>query len=158
MKSLPKDLGAIYDQILQRIDEREMSSAKVILQWLILGKRPLETKELAIVLTFDQPSGSFDSRLQLPQIDDIIQLCSSLVIKTYGDTVQLAHASVKEYFLCNTWKIGLPDVTFVRQLRNSRLQRYRRFLKGVPALNDKRSIRGSYRLIRQAGLNDNEID
>ena len=49
-------------------------------------------------------------------------------------------------------------VTFVRQLRNSRLQRYRRFLKGVLALNDKRSIRGSYRLIRQAGLNDNEID
>src|SRR6266550_7272022 len=49
-------------------------------------------------------------------------------------------------------------VTFVCQLRNSRLQRYRRFLKGVPALNDKRSVRGSYRLIRQAGLNDNEID
>ncbi len=33
-------------------------------------------------------------------------------------------------------------VTFVRQLCNSRLQRYRRFLKGVPALNDKRSIEG----------------
>ena len=49
-------------------------------------------------------------------------------------------------------------VTFIRQLRNSRLQRYRRFLKGVPALNDKRSMRGSYRLIRQAVLNDNEID
>src|SRR6266550_9216762 len=49
-------------------------------------------------------------------------------------------------------------VTFVRQLRNSRLQRYRRFLKGVLALNDKRSVRGSYRLIRQAGLNDNKID
>ncbi len=49
-------------------------------------------------------------------------------------------------------------VTFVRRLRNSRLQRYRRFLKGVPALNDKRSVRESYRLIRQAGLNDNEID
>ncbi len=47
---------------------------------------------------------------------------------------------------------------FVRQLRNSRLQRYHRFLKGVLALNDKRSIRGSYQLIRQAGLNDNKID
>src|SRR6266550_8019282 len=32
--------------------------------------------------------------------------------------------------------LDLPglNVTFVRQLRNSRLQRYRRFLKGVPAL------------------------
>ncbi len=34
-------------------------------------------------------------------------------------------------------------VTFVRQLHNSKLQRYCRFLKGVPALNDKRSVRGS---------------
>ncbi|KAF8345390.1 hypothetical protein F5887DRAFT_1282634 [Amanita rubescens] len=109
LKSLPKNLGAIYDQILQRIDEREMSSAKVILQWLILGKQPLTTEELAVVLTFDPSTGSFDPRLQLPDLDDIIQLCSSLVIKTYGDRVQLAHASVKEYFLCNTWKIGLPD-------------------------------------------------
>ena len=49
-------------------------------------------------------------------------------------------------------------VMFVHQLCNSRLQRYRRFLKGVPALNDKRSVKGDYRLIRQAGLNDNEID
>ena len=33
-------------------------------------------------------------------------------------------------------------VTFIHQLHNSRLQRYHRFLKGVPALNDKRSVRG----------------
>ncbi len=53
----------------------------------------------------------------------------------------------------------IPETHIVEEhLRNSRLQRYRRFLKGVPALNDKRSIRGSYRLIRQAGLNDNKID
>ncbi len=49
-------------------------------------------------------------------------------------------------------------VMFIRQLCNSRLQRYCRFLKGVLALNDKRSVRGSYRLICQVGLNDNEID
>ena len=33
-------------------------------------------------------------------------------------------------------------VTFVRQLRNSRLQRHCRFLKGILALNDKRSMEG----------------
>ncbi len=62
---------------------------------------------------------------------------------------------------CKSYKFGEESsfiVTFIRQPCNSRLQRYRRFLKGVPALNDKRSIRGSYRLIRQVGLNDNKID
>src|SRR6266576_5839906 len=46
-----------------------------------------------------------------------------------------------------------PDVvTFVRQLRNSRLQRYRRFLKGVPALNDKRSVRGKLSINPSSGF------
>jgi len=43
-------------------------------------------------------------------------------------------------------------VTFVRQLRNSRLQRYRKFLKGVPALNDKRSVRGWLSINPSSGL------
>ncbi len=43
-------------------------------------------------------------------------------------------------------------VTFVRQLHNSRLQRQRRFLKGVPALNDKRSVRGRLSINPSSGL------
>ncbi len=45
---------------------------------------------------------------------------------------------------CESYKFGEESsfiVMFVRQLRNSRLQRFRRFLKGVPAFNDKRSVR-----------------
>src|SRR6266576_4243432 len=44
------------------------------------------------------------------------------------------------------------DVTFICQLRNSRLQRYRWFLKGVPALNDKRSVRGKLSINPSSGL------
>ena len=97
LKCLPKDLEAIYDQILERIEEREMPSAKVILQWLVLGMSPLSPEELCIVVTFDGSSGNFDSGLALAHPDDVIQLCSSLVIKAADNTVQLAHASVKEY-------------------------------------------------------------
>jgi len=43
-------------------------------------------------------------------------------------------------------------VTFVRQLCNLRLQRYRRFLKGVLALNDKRSVRGRLSINPSSGL------
>ncbi len=50
------------------------------------------------------------------------------------------HGSIDCYD--NSPIVTTVDVTFVCQLCNSRLQRHRRFLKGVPALNDKRSIRG----------------
>ncbi len=109
LKSLPKDLETTYDQILQRIDEKQMPIAKVILQWLILGMRPLELEELAIVVTFDASSGNFDSNLGLAHPDDVIHVCSSLVIKTAHNTVQLAHASVKEYFLHKPRKVGLES-------------------------------------------------
>ena len=61
LKSLQKDLETTYDQILQRIDEKQIPFAKAILQWLILGMRPLGFEELAIVVTFDASSGNFPS-------------------------------------------------------------------------------------------------
>ena len=106
LKSLPKDLKSTYNEIVQRIDEREMPIAKVILQWLVFGMRPLTVEQLAIIVAFDSATGTFDFGLQLTHPDDIIQLCSSLVMQTANKEVQLAHASVKEYFL---EKNGLLD-------------------------------------------------
>ncbi len=110
LKSLPKDLETTYDQILQRIDEKQIPVAEVILQWLLLGMRPLELEELTIVVTFNASNGNFDPNLALPHPDDIIHMCSSLVIKTADNKVQLAHASVKEYFLHKPRRVALSDV------------------------------------------------
>ena len=110
LNSLPKDLESTYDQIVDRIDRREMPAATVILQWLVLGMSPLTLKELAIVVTFDKSSCNFDSSLGLAHPNDVVQLCSSLVIQAADDTVQLAHASVKEYFLRKPRKIALSDI------------------------------------------------
>ncbi|KAF8333766.1 ankyrin repeat-containing domain protein [Amanita rubescens] len=109
-KSLPKDLETTYDRILQRINEKQVPFAKVILQWLMLVMRPMGPEELAFVLTFDASSGSFDSNLGLAHPHDVIHMCSSLVIKTADKKAQLAHASVKEYFLHKPRQIALPDV------------------------------------------------
>jgi hypothetical protein len=105
LKSLPKDLEMTYDQILQRINEKEISSAQIILQWLVLGMSPLTLQQLAVIVTFNPSSGQFDSSLGLLHPDDVIQLCYSLVIKAADGTAQLAHASVKEYFLAKPRKI-----------------------------------------------------
>ncbi|KAF8327071.1 hypothetical protein F5887DRAFT_1084004 [Amanita rubescens] len=82
LECLPKDLETTYDQILQRIDEST-----------------IEDRGLATVSTFDSSEGTYDPYLALAHPDDVIQVCSSLVTKTDDKTVQLAHASVKEYFL-----------------------------------------------------------
>ena len=99
LKSLPRDLETTYDQIIQRINEKEIPSAQVILQWLVFGMSPLTPEDLAVIVTFNPSSGQFDSSLGLVHPDDVIQLCYSLVIKAANGTVQLAHASVKEYFI-----------------------------------------------------------
>ncbi|KAF8334571.1 ankyrin repeat-containing domain protein [Amanita rubescens] len=110
LKSLPKDLETTYDQILQRIHKKAMSSAKVILLWLALGMRSFTQEQLAIVVTFDPSNGTFDSRLGLPSPDDVLQVCSSLIMKTSYNTVRLAHATVREYLINNPGKIGLSDL------------------------------------------------
>ena len=106
LECLPKDLEATYDQVLQRMDEYIMPCAKLLLLWLVLAMRPLRLEELAIVATFNPSGGEYDSNLALSHPDDVIQVCSSLVTKDDKGTVQLAHASVKEYFLAKprVWK------------------------------------------------------
>jgi len=112
LKSLPKNLESVYDQILQRIDKKEIAFAKVILQWLLLGMRIFTVEELAIVLTFDQFSETFDISLEVSHAENVIHLCHSLVMKATSNMVQLAHASVKEHLLHKPRKISLPDVQF----------------------------------------------
>ena len=112
LTSLPKDLEDIYDQILQRIHRNKISSVNILLTWLIFGMCPLRLEELAVVMTFNPTNGTFDTGLELPHPDDIIQLCSSLVTKTNHNTVVLAHASVKEYFLSRPRRWGKGITAF----------------------------------------------
>ncbi|KAF8324400.1 ankyrin repeat-containing domain protein [Amanita rubescens] len=79
-------------------------------KWLVLGMRPLTPEQLATAVTFDPSSGNFDPSLRLACPAEVLEMCSSLVIKTASDTVQLAHASVLEYFVQKPNKIGLSDL------------------------------------------------
>ncbi|KAF8308457.1 hypothetical protein F5887DRAFT_912384 [Amanita rubescens] len=46
----------------------------------------------------------------LPCPDNVLQVCSSLIMKTSDNTVKLAHATVREYLINNPGKIGLSDL------------------------------------------------
>ena len=99
LKRLPKTLEDIYDQILQSINERVALNVKVLLQWMVFAIRPLKLYELAVVIAFDPDTAEFDSSLGLAFLDDVLAMCSSLVTRADADTIVLAHASVREYFL-----------------------------------------------------------
>ena len=97
LESLPETLEATYDQILSRITPADASDAAKLLLWLAFAKKPLHVDCLAIVVEFDVSSEDFDPIAKLSSSEDVLRICSSLVAKMSDNTVQLAHASVKEY-------------------------------------------------------------
>jgi hypothetical protein len=91
---------------LQRIDERDALNVKALLQWIVFAIRPLTLYELADVVAFGPDTAEFDFSSGLAFLHDVLEMCSSLVTRADADTVVLAHASVKEYFLEKPRSIG----------------------------------------------------
>ncbi|KAF8343244.1 ankyrin repeat-containing domain protein, partial [Amanita rubescens] len=106
LNGLPTTLNSIYDQILTRIEEADAMNAMKLLLWLTFSERPIHIEDLAIILEFDVESQQFDVDAKLHYPDDVLKICSSLVTKMEDETVQFAHASVKEYFQSDKRKIG----------------------------------------------------
>ncbi|KAF8344401.1 ankyrin repeat-containing domain protein [Amanita rubescens] len=97
---LPNTLETTYDQILSRISTADASDAMKLLLWLTFAEHPLHIDYLALIVEFDMEDKTFNSSTRgLSSPDDILIICSSLVTKMDDNTVQLAHASVKQYIL-----------------------------------------------------------
>ncbi|KAF8328492.1 ankyrin repeat-containing domain protein [Amanita rubescens] len=106
LNGLPTTLESTYDQILTRIEEADAMNAMKLLLWLTFSERPIHVEDLALILEFDVESQQFDVDAKLDYPDDVLKICSSLVTKMKDETVQFAHASIKEYFESNKRKIG----------------------------------------------------
>ncbi len=70
-----------------------------LLLWLTFAEHPLHIDYLADIVKFDMDDKAFNSSASLSSPDDVLVICSSLVTKMDDHTVQLAHASVKQYIL-----------------------------------------------------------
>jgi hypothetical protein len=90
-----------------------------VLQWLAYSARPLQIDELAEVIEVDMEGDlRFDPDMRLPDPQDILIICSSLVTtavsKTENDNgttseiieLRLAHFSVKEYLFSDRVRIA----------------------------------------------------
>ena len=106
LNGLPTTLNSTYDQILTRIEDADAINAMKLLLWLTFSERPIHVEDMALILEYDEQSKQFhvDAKLHYP--DDVLKICSSLIIKMEDETVQFAHASIKEYFQSDKRKIG----------------------------------------------------
>ncbi|KAF7975428.1 hypothetical protein HWV62_9551 [Athelia sp. TMB] len=99
LASLPKGLDETYARIFSGSEHPDY--LQTLLKWLVFCKRPMTVTELAEILAVDFSGGGPplykpDRRYKRPA--DILGICYGLVTEFEG-TVQLAHFSVKEYFI-----------------------------------------------------------
>jgi hypothetical protein len=77
LKSLPKTLDGMYDQILSRISGRDQNYAVKVLKFLAFAVRPVTLEEVACVVATNIDSNYIDQGLD--DAEDILVICSSLV-------------------------------------------------------------------------------
>ncbi|KAI1383412.1 ankyrin repeat-containing domain protein [Hypoxylon trugodes] len=125
LKLLPRTLDETYARIIAGLHGEYRDHTKRILQFLTYCERPLRLAELVDAIAVDIiNTGSFDPRDRMPDPEEIVKCCSSLVVMTtvkltsyyplldgrivnekygyvgkdkYFTVLQLAHYSVKEY-------------------------------------------------------------
>ena len=102
LSALPPTLNATYERILRRVNASNKDVQTLVsraLRWIIHQKSILSTAELCEAVSVNIG----DSRRDLEAISDetdILRWCSSLVRKSAdGDTIELAHFTVKEFLL-----------------------------------------------------------
>ncbi|KZP27087.1 ankyrin, partial [Athelia psychrophila] len=117
LQNLPKDLEGMYERAL--LNSPHQRDLKRCLMWLAFSSRPLESEEVADVVTVDLPSNglpSYDPNLRYFSTEDMLITCSGFVTETELDpkaypwkpirVIKLAHMSVKDYLVSDHIKAG----------------------------------------------------
>lgn len=104
LDTLPPTLNATYERILQRVNTSNKQVRQLVqrsLRWLVCTKIPIKGRALCEA-TSVYPGNTNLDRSAVPEEDDILRWCSSLVRKSVsGDWLELAHFTVKEYLIMN---------------------------------------------------------
>ncbi|KAJ7254530.1 ankyrin repeat-containing domain protein, partial [Mycena rebaudengoi] len=106
LNNMPISLNTIYDRILRNIENHgTRSRVCCAMNWFIFSKRPMMLNEIidALAFNFDREPLRFDPEERMGP-DVLLAACAGFVTVS-GDeecTVQVAHSSVKEYFLGDT--------------------------------------------------------
>jgi hypothetical protein len=118
LDDLPDGLDDTYERILLGVPRHHIDVVHKIFQWLSISTSPLTLLELHDAIAIDPELDFLDEESQLSSPQDIFDLCSSLTTVTDTGTIQLAHASVKEYLLSDKIK-NSPTADFALNPKES---------------------------------------
>ncbi|OQE19034.1 hypothetical protein PENSTE_c016G01255 [Penicillium steckii] len=95
LETIPATLEDTYRDILERLPPNDREAARTMLIWLSFSLEPLTLKTVAEVVSYKFP-------------DDVVKTCTTslVTVNISGETVRLAHFSVKEFFVCNETQIS----------------------------------------------------
>ncbi|KAF6222560.1 hypothetical protein HO133_000605 [Letharia lupina] len=97
--SLPPDLTSTYERILNRVNQSNPETQKLVrrtLRWITNGNR-ITTEAVCEAVSIDLGSTRRNSQA-IPDVFEILHWCSSLVRKSAdGSTLELAHFTVQEF-------------------------------------------------------------
>lgn len=114
LEKLPPDLNSTYERILARVASEAPVTQRIVrntLFWTIHARDPLTVDALCEALSVDLSTRVLDPESQTDE-EDILKYCSSLLRKSvHGDTLELAHFTVKE-FLCSSVLNNHPSLSF----------------------------------------------
>ncbi|KAJ3847699.1 hypothetical protein EV368DRAFT_68883 [Lentinula lateritia] len=97
LKTLPATLKDTYDQTLRELREEEKEDVQHLLLWLLYAFEPLTRRQVNEIWKIDLSEQKYDPDEMDFQVEKDIP--SSFVTVGQDDTIQLAHASVKEYLI-----------------------------------------------------------
>jgi hypothetical protein len=127
LASLPQDLNAMYDRILQEdIPENHRHLALKVLRWLAVSYRPLEVEEVSEVCTIPSEPELGEAtmlgqdRLDLKQLSNLLPNLIMLDSSSGAKTASLvfAHFSVREY-LTGSQLLEFPSAYFRIQMKDA---------------------------------------
>jgi len=103
LANLPSDLHEVYDRMLKNIPVDDMETAKHILQWVVVARRPLSISELAMIQALrptEHEGRQIPSTDILEDFEDGYKCCIPILEVDRGTrTIHLIHQSVKDYLL-----------------------------------------------------------
>jgi len=123
LSEFPQDADAFYSRIpndIDRLQPRLRQIAHKLLRWIGGAIRPLKVSELDIAIVVALGQLKYDPKKRIAAFrETLLRICVPLVeIKPTSDTVNLTHASVRDYLLSQR---SYPALTFNLHLAHASL-------------------------------------
>jgi ankyrin repeat protein len=99
---IPLSVNAAYEKILSRVQADEMDTVKMILEIIVVARRPLTVREMAVALgiaTYSEARTILGARLDPTHLERKIRQLCGLFVFTNNSKLYLIHQSARDFLI-----------------------------------------------------------